>query len=109
VPGTVSSIKMAELGYKIAYDQFVDCPVMPRADAALDKRPVEWDTSSARQFTEMGWAPNGWVRGNYQVTGASAIDFVAEGHSDVDDDDIFELTATRLTGETIAPGDEWVF
>jgi hypothetical protein len=50
------------------------------------------------------------VRGNYQVTGASAIDFVAEEHSDVDDDDdIFELTATRLTGETIAPGDEWVF
>jgi len=110
VPGTVSSIKMAELGYGITYDIFVNAPLMPRADADLDKVQVPWDTSSARQFTEMGWAPVGWVRGNYQVTGASATDFVVEGHSDLDDDDvIFEMTAGFRTSETIGPGLDWVF
>lgn len=110
IPGTVSSIKMAELAYGITYDIFVDAPLMPRGDADLDKLQVPWDTTAARQFTEMGWAPDGWVRGNYQVTGATSTDFIVEGHSDLDDDDvIFELTASFRTSETIAPGSDWVF
>lgn len=110
IPGTVSSVKMAELAYGITYDVFVDAPVMPRADSDLDKHQVAWDTKLARQFTEMGWAPDGAVRGNYQVTGASATDFIVEGHSDIDDDEnIFEMTVTFKGSETIAPGDDWVF
>ena len=110
IPGTVSSIKMAELAYAISYDEFVDAPLMPRSDGELDKHQVVWDVSAARQFTEMGWAPEGWVRGNYQVTGATVADFLVEGHADLDDDDdIFEMTASYILSETIAPGDEWVF
>ncbi len=110
VPGTVSSVKMAEPAYGINYDVFVDAPVMPRADSDLDKHQVVCDARLARQFTEMGWAADGAVRGNYQVSGANATDFVVEGHSVIDDDDnIFELTVTFKASETIAPGDDWVF
>lgn len=110
LPGAVSSIKIAELAYAAAYDEFVDAPLMPRSDVELDKTQAEWDRVAARQFTEIGWAPDGMVRGNYQVTGASETDFLAEGHCDVDDDDhLFIMTASHNVGVSTAVGDEWVF
>ncbi len=108
--GTVVSLKMAELAYDSAYDEFVNAALQPRADADLDKIAVAWDTVAAPQFTSMGWSPSGMVRGNYEVTGATEDDFTIVGRSDVDDDNVLcTVQATELENAYFVPGSEAVY
>lgn len=104
LPGVVDGIKTAEMAYDAAYDEFVELPLQPRGDDALDKDAVPWTTDNAWQA--IGWSPDGDVRGNYQV-GLSAIDhpgveFLATGRADVDGDDaLSEYTATEAQNAKI--------
>ncbi|GDX81674.1 hypothetical protein LBMAG42_34850 [Deltaproteobacteria bacterium] len=108
--GTVASLKMAELAYDSAYDVFINAALQPRPDGDLDKVAVEWDPTSALQFTSMGWSPSGMVRGNYEVTDATDEDFTIVAHSDVDNDDVLcEVEATKLENANFVDGSEAIY
>lgn len=100
VPGNVDGIKTAELAYDAAFDGYVTAVVQPRATTALNKTAVAWVT--ATDWTALNWAPDGLVRGSYEVT-SSATNFTITGSSDVDDDGSnAAYTATTTTNATLA-------
>lgn len=98
LPGNIAGIKMAELAYESAFDEFVELPLAPRADSDLDRSAVEW--TAPTEWIAIGWRPDGALRGNYQV-GLSAVDhpgieFLITARADVDGDDaLSEYTATE--------------
>ncbi len=93
IVGALGSIKTMEQAYDAAHDQFVDAAVQPRADSALDKTAVSWTGSASTGFSRIGWSPDGNVRGNYQVFGATDTDFSAEAHIDADGDGVLCIVA----------------
>lgn len=96
VPGNVDGIKTAELAYDAAFDGYVAAAEMPRGDGSLDKTLVDWTTSA--DWTALNWAPDGQVRGNYDVaTATGATDFTVTGDADVDNDDSNVVTYTATT------------
>ncbi len=110
VPSNVSGIKTAELAYDASFDAFIDSSAaLPAAGGG--KTPVAWDGEvSGSGFQTIGWQPDGFVRGQYQVSGASNTDFTVTGTCDVDGDAaIATYTATKLVGTTLNAGDEDVY
>jgi type II secretory pathway pseudopilin PulG len=85
LPGNVDGLRTAEISYDASFDTWLDLPVSPRDDASLDKKAVPWTTPDPK-WSLIGWAPDGDVRGNYQV-GLTSPGFIVTGKSDVDDDD----------------------
>lgn len=107
VPGNVDGIKTAEFAYDAAFDGFVGATTRPRADGALDGKLVDWTGSSG--FETLGWAPDGQVRGNYEVDvpplepgEALATEFTVTGKIDADDDDHLAVyTATKTKNASL--------
>lgn len=93
VPGNVDGIKTAELSYDAAFDGFISAGNYP--GHTLGKQQVEWTVGSSGGFQTIGWAPDGKVRGTYQVD-AGATDFTVTGQADVDADG----TPTHWTATT---------
>ena len=85
VPGNIDGIKTAQKGYEAAYDYFINAAWHPRAVANLDKVLVSW-ALPAGGFDTIGWAPDGDVRGTYQVNSTSSTTFQVDGQCDVDAD-----------------------
>ncbi|MDP2307783.1 MAG: prepilin-type N-terminal cleavage/methylation domain-containing protein [Pseudomonadota bacterium] len=112
LPGIVDSLKTAELAYDAAFDAYLELPLQPRLDDALDKQMVDWTTDPSWQA--IGWGPDGKVRGNYQV-GLSQIDhpgvpFLVTGRTDIDGDDaLCEYTATDLQNAEITPMRQFLY
>ena len=98
LPVNVSAIQTAEIGYDAVNDGYVAAvahpPVIP------GKAPVEWGGGNSG-FTELGWVPDGDVRGQYEiltVAGRGETDggnFTVFGRSDIDADGV-EATYTAL-------------
>lgn len=84
IPVALDGIRTCESAYSSAFDGYISTPVAPRPDSDLNKRLFDWITSP--EWTQLGFFPNGAVRGNYQVN-AGATDFTVYGHGDMDDDD----------------------
>lgn len=104
VPANVDGIKTAELAYEAAFDTYVVAGTNPTG--TLGKTQVAWGTSAG--FDQLGWAPDGRVRGQYSVTTSSATDFTVEGDCDVDGDGTAanytatkSINATQTTGNNI--------
>jgi prepilin-type N-terminal cleavage/methylation domain-containing protein len=90
----VQSIKSSEIAYEAAMDGFLSLAQAP--SALPGKTKVDWVGNP--DFTELGWAPDGGVRGCYSVT-TSGSDFVVLGKMDADGDSITaEYTATHQIG-----------
>jgi type IV pilus assembly protein PilA len=97
VPGNVDGIKTAQMGYDAAYDDFVTAAVNPAGTP--NKLPQAWSTTVANWST-LGWAPDGNVRGQYSTAGATT-DFTVTGTSDVDGDSAqSQYTATKTLNAT---------
>ncbi len=98
LPVNVTAIKQAEVSYDATFDEYLELPINPREDDRLDKFAVAWDAAE-EHWLRAGFAPDGLVRGNYQV-GLSSADhpgepFLVTGRTDVDGDDaLAEYTAT---------------
>ncbi len=60
----MDGIKTAELAYDASFDGFLDATASPFA--APTKATAAW--ADAGGFTSLGWAPDGRVRGQYEVT-----------------------------------------
>lgn len=98
VPSNVDGIKTAQLAYHAAFDTYVEVPRTPRGRPG--KAAVVWAPAPAWQ--ELGWAPDGAVRGVYWVdVSADGSDFTVHGLSDVDGDFVqAEYTATKSVNAT---------
>ena len=89
VPANVDGIKTAEMGYDAAFDQFISVTQHPSTSPG--KNPVAWGTGNSG-FRTLGWAPDGQVRGRYDVTttqpssGNPGGNFLVTGICDVDGD-----------------------
>ncbi len=94
VPSNVDGIKTAELAYDAAFDAFVvQTTYIPTV--APDKVQRAWP-SSGTGFATIGWAPDGNVRGQYQLASSSTTGFTVYGRCDVDNDDTnATFSATR--------------
>ena len=103
IPSNVDGIKTAELSYDAAFDGFINAVEAPRADDALDKTAVNFDYGTIDGWTQIGWQPDGLVRGNYSVDVVGSTDFTIQGDSDVDDDNdnIATYTASKLVNATL--------
>jgi type IV pilus assembly protein PilA len=110
VPGNVDAIKTAELAYDAGFDGFIATAVQPRASTSLNKTQKTWTHSDTNSWGQLGWRPDGPVRGNYTVALTGTTDFVVTGKCDVDDDSqIATYTSTKLTNTTLAAADNGVY
>ena len=100
----VVAIRDVELFYGAQFDRFLAQPErVPRA--VPGPSPVPWERGS--NFDELGWLPDGSVRGVYSVqvafdqAGSSEGDFLVEGAVDLDGDGREAIyTATRSISTT---------
>ena len=91
-PANVAGIKTATIAYESVHDNFLRVKVHPPSDP--DKKSRSWKGGNP-DFVELGWAPDGHVRGQYSVSTAKS-DFTVNGVTDVDDDQNDAVyTATR--------------
>jgi len=96
LPSNTDGIKTAQLGYEATYDQFVNVNSFHPRGTNLDKKLATWTTGSA--FDDLGWAPDGDVRGSYATVTTSASDFLVYALADMDADGSFVLyMATKDT------------
>ena len=94
VPSNVDGIKTAELAYDAAFDAFVQQTGFTPTTGP-DKIQYAWP-SSGTGFATIGWAPDGNVRGQYQLLSNSTTGFTVNGRCDVDNDaSNATFTATR--------------
>jgi len=99
IPANVDGIKTAEMAYDASFDQFINISQHPTGSP--DKSPDPWGTGNSG-FRTVGWAPDGQVRGRYNVTTTSPSssnpggNFVVTGICDVDGDGVTaNYTATK--------------
>lgn len=108
LPGNVDGLKLAQMSFEASNDYFVNCPVMPRDHAALDKEAVPWnDAGGDDNWRDLGWSPDGDVRGAYETNESTDPQkrFTVFAYADMDDDGVeatFEAdqnkNATMVTG-----------
>ena len=84
VPSNVDGIKTAELAYDAAFDAFVQ-QTSYTPTTGPDKVQYAWP-SSGTGFATIGWAPDGNVRGQYQLVSNGTTGFTVNGRCDVDND-----------------------
>lgn len=88
VAPNVTGIMNAQVAYDAAHDQYLVVEWAPSAIPS-GKVAVDWPTDHPG-FTELGWSPDGKVRGVYAVTTVNDrasqkdADFVVTGRCDVD-------------------------
>ncbi len=106
LPANVAGIRVAELAYEATFDTFlaVRDPV-PLDPLMLGDRTVDWPSGTA--FDELGWAPDGNVRGTYWVeVSADGQDFTVHGLCDLDGDgEPAEFTASKSSKATMETWD----
>jgi len=91
-PANVSGIKTAAIAYESVNDKFLRVKAHPTSDP--DKKARSWKGGNA-DFIELGWEPDGHVRGQYSIS-TSKSDFTVNGVIDVDNDQNDAVyTATR--------------
>ena len=89
LPVNVSAIQTAEIGYDAVNDGYV--PAVAHPPVIPGKAPVEWGGGNSG-FAELGWVPDGAVRGQYEIItvagrkGSDGGDFTVFGRSDIDGD-----------------------
>ena len=96
VPGNVDGIKTAEIAYDASFDGYIVLPQNPAS--APGKAQVAW--VSTAEYDQLGWSPDGEVRGTYQAS-ETTTDFLVTGTSDVDGDGVTaNYTATKTINAT---------
>ncbi len=105
MPANVNGIKTAEIAANSALDQYITTPSNPTGVPGKTLRAWSVDAS----WTQLGWRPDGPVRGSYAVT-AGATDFTITASTDVDGDGVFSnYSASASINATILPGDTNVY
>jgi len=97
VRANLTGIKTAQFAHKAKHGSFLAAGPHPRSLDDLSPAPADWTPGSA--FDTLGWAPDGAVRGTYQVEAKpDSLDFIVHGWIDADGDGVpAHFTATRST------------
>jgi len=91
VPANLTGIRTAQEAYNAEFDQYVSIPQNP--ESLSGNSPVDWPQSAG--FEQIGWNPDGKVRGAYSVT-TTRMDFKITGKIDCDGDGVPAIyTATK--------------
>ena len=107
IPSNINGIKTAEIAYEAAFDEYIDAAAKPASTPTKQARA--WVVASDG-FSSIGWKPDGMVRGSYEVTSATATDFLVLGSTDVDGDTtIANFSATVSTNVIMDPADNNVY
>jgi prepilin-type N-terminal cleavage/methylation domain-containing protein len=103
----LNGIKMLQEQYKLANGSYLDCAASPRAATTLATAGHNAETwadlgGATGGFTKIGFNTSSGVRFVYQVSGASATAFVAEGLGDTNSDGNKVLyVATQNAGQHV--------
>jgi len=99
VPSNVDGIKTAQIAYDAQYDTYVEQTAL-YPTSRPGKEQLSWPSGS--NFDDLGWGPDGKVRGAYRVVSTSSTDFLITGICDVDGDGIYAtFTATKSINTTM--------
>lgn len=107
---TIDAIKLQELAYDAAFDEFVEADPAPRAITALTPEAVAWVGNPG--FDKLGWRPDGPIAGCYSVHVTRSEDggahFQVDGWLDADGDGVpahwmatEAINATRVSAEGV--------
>ena len=83
VPTNIDGIRAAAVAYKSAHGR-VMAEDIPRPDAFPGSRERPWKAGT--RFDELGWKPEGTVRGSYTISTATPMEYRIKGYCDVDGD-----------------------
>jgi type II secretory pathway pseudopilin PulG len=83
VPCNLDAIRTAALAYESVNGEMVEERIS-RPDSNPGKRMRPWKNGS--RFDELGWKPDGSVRGAYTISITKSDDFTVKGVCDVDGD-----------------------
>ncbi len=101
IPINIDGIKGAQLAYEAAFDSYLSAPYNPTASLNKSRRDFDY-SGGIVGWTELGWQPDGQVRGSYAAARVGTTDFLVEGFSDVDDNnDEARYSANKLTNATL--------
>ena len=81
VPANLEGIRYAAIAYQTAHGRLISEEI-PRPDAFPDQRERPWKAGSG--FDDLGWEPEGKVRGSYAISTTTATAFKVKGFCDVD-------------------------
>lgn len=106
LPPNVDAIRTAELAWEVTNREYLTVPDNPDTTPGRDLRPFD---RTLGQWSELGWAPSGSVRGSYVVS-ASVNDFTVTGYSDVEGDGVVcHYDATLDDKASLRAGEEHIF
>lgn len=95
VPGNVDGIKVAEMAYDAAFDEYVPAGSESDAYDSVSREPRPWEGGA--DWEKIGWSPDGPIRGAYWVE-TTATGFEVHGVIDVDGDGAYaHYVATEST------------
>lgn len=106
VPKNVDGIRVAALAYRAAHGQLLSEDI-PRPDAFPGKRERPWKAGTG--FDELGWRPEGTVRGSYTLSSIESGTFKVKGFCDVDANGTQAVFEAGPEGEVRALTDPEVF
>jgi len=96
VPTNIDGIRAAAMAYQSAHGR-VMAEDIPRPDAFPGNRERPWKAGT--RFDELGWEPEGTVRGSYSISTTSPHEYRIKGYCDVDGDGTQAVyTATSAEG-----------
>jgi type IV pilus assembly protein PilA len=84
----VDGIRSAQVSFEAATDHVLDCDPAPRARSYLDGALVPWTDAGDHSWEELGWHPDGAVRGSYTTNRDDTLGFTVLGATDLDDDGV---------------------
>ena len=83
VPTNLEGIRVASIAFQVAHGHVL-VEEIPRPDAFPGQRERPWKKGT--RFDELGWRPEGTVRGSYAIAPGEAEGFIVKGFCDVDGD-----------------------
>jgi len=83
VPTNLEGIRVASIAFQVAHGHVL-VEEIPRPDAFPGQRERPWKQGT--RFDELGWQPEGTVRGSYAIARSESEGFVVKGFCDVDGD-----------------------
>ncbi len=105
VPANLEGIRYSAIAYQTAHGRVVTEEI-PRPDAFPGQRERPWKAGS--RFDDLGWEPEGEVRGSYAIAARAPAAFTVKGFCDVDgngEQAVFEgseqSAVTALSGSSV--------
>jgi hypothetical protein len=109
LPKNVDGIRTAEFAYDAAFDMFlpIDDPV-PLDPLMVGPQAAAWPAGTP--FHDLGWEPDGTVRGTYWVeVSVDGLDFTVHGLCDLDGDGIAAHYIASKTERATLISESWVY